>query len=263
MRTQTRNILIFIFGILILSFRSNQFEYRKIVNSAFSAGEDIEFRVHYGFVTAGYGSARVLPYVEKMRGRDVYHIIGKGTSTSGFDWFFKVRDEFHTYIDINALVPLKYSKDQQEGSFISKDEATFDHENNMITNSKRTFSMPSFTQDVLSLMYYARCLDFRKAEKGLSYQISFYLDDEITTISFKVMGREVISTDLGKFNAIKIHPQVIADRVFKSKDAVTLWVSDDANLLPLRIQADLLIGSIKADITEYKNLKNNTDALIK
>lgn len=263
MKSLKKNISYLVLMLVLLSFGSNNFEYRSVNNSAFSAGESIEFKVHYGFVTAGYGSAKILPYTERINGREVYHIIGRGRSASGFDWFFKVRDEFHSYIDKQAIAPLKYSKDQQEGSFKSKDAVTFDHERKQITTTKGTSAMPEYTQDVMSMMYYARCLNFKDAKDGNIFPMTFYLDNEINSISFKVVGREIISTDLGKYKAIKIHPQVIADRVFKNKDAVTLWVSDDANLLPLRIQADLIVGSIKADITRVSNLKNSSDALIK
>lgn len=250
-------------ALILLSFRSDNFEFRKLNNSAFTAGETIEFRIHYGIVTAGYGSIKVLPYTEKLRGREVYHIIGKGKSASSFDWFFKVRDEYHSYLDINALAPIKYSKDQHEGSFNDRDEATFDHEKKVVNSVKGKFTMPEYTQDVISLLYYARSLNVKSAPIGTSFPITFYLDKEITTISLKIVGRENISTDLGSFHAIKIRPQVIADRVFKDQDAMTLWVTDDNNLLPLRIQADLAVGSIKADIVKYSNLKNNADAFFK
>ncbi len=253
----------FILAILLFGFKSHTFNYRTLNNNAFMAGESIEFRVHYGFITAGYGTLRVLPYTEKLNGRDVYHVIGKGKSASSFDWFFKVRDEYHSYIDVNALAPLKYSKDQHEGSFNDNDNATFDHEKKTVTSVKGTISMPEYTQDVISLVYYARSLNLKNAPIGSTFPITFYLDKQITTISLKVIGRETLNTDLGEFKTIKIRPQVIADRVFKDQDAMTLWVSDDSNLLPLRIQADLAVGSIKADITKCSNLKNSSDALMK
>lgn len=248
---------------LIFGFTSDRFTLRTVNNSAFKAGESIEFRVHYGWVTAGYGSVRVLPYTEKVNGRSVYHVIGKGKSASSFDWFYKVQDEYHSYIDAEAMAPLKYTKDQHEGTYNDNDNAVFDHENKTITSVKGTFSMPEYTQDIISLVYYARCFNVQKAPVGTTFPITFYLDKKVYNISLKVIGRENIDTDLGKYKAIKIRPQVVADRVFKDENAMTLWVTDDANLLPLRIQAELLVGSIKADITACSNLKNNPDALIK
>jgi hypothetical protein len=248
-------------ALVLLSFKSNNFQYRKLANNAFTAGESIEFRVHYGWVTAGYGSVKILPYMEKVNGRNVYHVIGRGKSASSFDWFFKVADEYHSYIDAEALAPLKYSKEQREGTYKDDDKATFNHETKKVNSTKGTFNMPEYTQDVISLLYYARSFPIRQAANGTTFPVTFYLDKKIYTISLKVVGRESIETDLGKFKAIKIRPQVVADRVFKDEDAMTLWVTDDDNLLPLRIQAELAVGSIKADITKYSNLKNTATAM--
>ena len=263
MRHINKGILPIILALVLFSFKSNNFNFRKLNNNAFSAGESIEFRLHYGIITAGYGTLRILPYTEKLNGRDVYHVIGKGKSVSSFDWFFKVRDEYHSYIDMSAIAPLKFTKDIHEGGYNDNDNALFDHEKKMVNSIKGKISMPEYTQDVISLVYYARSLNVQHAPIGSTYPVTFYLDKEITTISLKIIGRETISTDMGKFKAIKIRPQVIADRVFKDEDAVTLWVSDDANLLPLRVQANLAVGSLKADITKCSNLRNTAEALIK
>jgi hypothetical protein len=248
-------------ALILFSFRSNNFEFRKIPNNSFTTGESIEFRVHYGWVTAGYGSVKILPYMEKINGRSVYHVIGRGKSASSFDWFFKVQDEYHSYIDAEALAPLKYTKDQHEGSYKDDDKVIFNHEAKKVNSTKGTFNMPEYTQDVISLLYYARSFPVKQAAIGTVFPVTFYLDKKIYNIGLKVIGREVIETDLGKFKAIKIRPQVVADRVFKDENAMTLWVTDDDNLLPLRIQAELAVGSIKADITKYSNLKNSATAM--
>ncbi|MNR34809.1 hypothetical protein D3C85_1526110 [compost metagenome] len=51
-------------------------------------------------------------------------------------------------------------------------------------------------------------------------------------------------------------PLVQTGRVFKEKESVTLWITDDNNKVPIRIKADLAVGSLKADLDEYKGLKN-------
>ncbi|MNL76302.1 hypothetical protein D3C87_2022480 [compost metagenome] len=50
-------------------------------------------------------------------------------------------------------------------------------------------------------------------------------------------------------------PLVQTGRVFKEKESVTLWITDDNNKVPVRIKADLAVGSLKADLDEYKGLK--------
>lgn len=254
-----------VMAILLLvstAFGNRAFTHRIIANNAFTYGEKIEFRVHYGFVNAGYGSFEVAQKPEYIDGREHYRITGKGRSASSFDWFYKVRDEYVTYMDKESLSPRRYQKQQEEGSYKDKDQVEFDQKNKKLKGTKGELDMPQYTQDIVSLAYYARCTPVSKLITGATFPIDFYLDGKIYHISLKVLGREEIKTEVGRFKAIKIRPQVIADRVFKDEESMTLWVSDDANLLPLRIQADLLVGSIKVDISKYSGVRNPTYAWI-
>jgi len=72
----------------------------------------------------------------------------------------------------------------------------------------------------------------------------------------KYLGKEIVNSKFGKINCLKFRPVVQSGRVFKEQESVTLWVSDDKNKLPIRIQADILVGSIKADLENFKNLKH-------
>ena len=48
----------------------------------------------------------------------------------------------------------------------------------------------------------------------------------------------------------------MAGRVFKEEESLTLWVSKDKNKVPLRIKADLAVGSLRADLEAFKGLKH-------
>ena len=49
----------------------------------------------------------------------------------------------------------------------------------------------------------------------------------------------------------------MAGRVFKEEESLTLWVSADKNKIPLKIKADLAVGSLRADLSQYKGLKHS------
>ncbi len=232
------------------------FEMRKITNKAFTYGEKLNYRVHYGFVNAGDIELQVKPTPVNINGRYAYHIDGFGKSRSGFDWMFKVRDRFETYIDTQAILPLQFVKNQKEGGYEDTDFVIFDHKLKKYFSKKGSKTTPIDIQDVLSVAYYARTLDVRNSPVGTEFILNVYLDNEIYPLKFRIDGREVLSTDVGKINSIRIIPEVINGRVFKDKNAMKVWVSDDENKLPLRIQADILVGSIKADITGHSGLKN-------
>ena len=48
----------------------------------------------------------------------------------------------------------------------------------------------------------------------------------------------------------------MAGRGFKEKESLTFWVSDDANKLTIKIEANLAVGSLDADLEEYKGLRH-------
>lgn len=76
-------------------------------------------------------------------------------------------------------------------------------------------------------------------------------------------GREKITTDIGTFNTIVLKPKVVVDRVFPNEDAMTIWATDDENLIPLRVKTDLMVGSLKADITKLSGNKNPLTSKLK
>jgi hypothetical protein len=56
---------------------------------------------------------------------------------------------------------------------------------------------------------------------------------------------------------------LVVDRVFKDEDDMTVWVTDDANRVPVRVQTDIWVGSLKVDLVNYKNLRNSFTSKVK
>jgi hypothetical protein len=92
--------------------------------------------------------------------------------------------------------------------------------------------------------------------------VNLFFDSENYAFKFKFLGRETIKTKFGKVNALKFRPYVQSGRVFRSSESITLWVSSDDNKIPLRLQADLSVGSITADLDAFKGLKNPFEIVV-
>ena len=56
---------------------------------------------------------------------------------------------------------------------------------------------------------------------------------------------------------MKLRPLVQAGRVFKENESVTLWVSADQNKIPIRLKANLAVGSLRAELVSFKSLANS------
>ncbi len=239
------------------------FKYRKITNNAFTNNEKLEFRVHYGLINAASIVFEVGPALIQKYDRKCFNVKAEGKTLKSFDWAYKVRDRFETYIDAEALAPISYNKSVQEDKYTDNDLVTFKHNSKKLFGVKGILDMPVYTHDVISSIYYVRNIDFTKSKVGDKFPLDVYLDNKIYNLGFKYAGKETITTDIGKVKCIKLVPTLIVDRVFKDQEDMTVWISDDENKIPIRVKAKIMVGSIKVDLTSYSGLKNDFKALIK
>jgi hypothetical protein len=250
----------FITGILFLLINVNahaQTGFCGIRNRTARDGEKIAFTVYYHVagIYVNAGSALFTTRLEKLNGKTVYHIIGNGRSNSRYDWIYRVRDRYETYLDTLTMLPLIFSRDVEEGKTRKKETVRFDHDKLIATSDSGQFKVPLCIQDVLSSVFYARNLDFDQYKKGDKIDFKMFLENEVHHLFIRYMGREQVQTTYGKFNAIKFKPLLVEGTIFSGGENMTVWVSDDDNRLPVRIESEILIGSIKVDMTGYKGLK--------
>lgn len=229
----------------------------KAMNTAFKEGEVLTYRLHYGIVTAGSVVLEVKPDLIEVSGRKVYHIVGTGYTTGSADWFFKVRDRYETYMDKDALLPWLFVRRVDEGGYKFSQDYYFNHYTKKVDiGNNQKFDIPAGVQDMVSAFYAARSLDLSNAKNGDIFTVTCFVDKEIWPLKIKFVERETIETDIGKVRCLKFRPVVQKGRVFKDEEDLNVWISDDKNHLPVRVKANILIGSVKMDITAAKNLVN-------
>jgi len=252
-----RAILLFTFSLFLGVFHAlGQGQLRVVNNTAFKPGETLDYRIHYGLIDAGEARWQVKPTLHKVSDRTAYHVVGTGKTLGAFDWFFKVRDRYESYIDTEAMIPWIFIRRINEGGYIKNQDVTFDHYKRVAKSNTATVPVPENVQDLISAFYYARNLDFANAKPGQVFPIKAYLDDEVFPMNIKYLGKEEIKTKLGVFKCIKFRPMLLQGRVFKEEEDMTVWVTDDLNRIVVRAQAEILVGSIKMDLKGYSGLAN-------
>ena len=241
---------------------------RKISNNAFQKGEFLKYRIHYGLITAGFGTLKVAKKSKKVNGRDCYHIICKGYTSGAFDVFYKVRDTYESYCDEEALFSWRFNRDIQEGKYKRYTETHFDHHSLKARyyNHKKEMKMydiPPNIQDVISAYYYARVShDHRDFKPGYRISLKNFVDRKTFGLQAEVIRREKIKVGGVKYKAIRMKLMVEEAGLVTDGSKIVFWISDDANKIPLRIKSDLVIGSLKMDLVEVKNLLHPFDALV-
>jgi hypothetical protein len=193
----------------------------------------------------------------------VFHVTGKGWTTGAIKWIFKVKDRYESYFDKQTGVPYKFIRKIDEGGHTKNIEIAFDHnkrealvENKKYKTIKTVVTEPN-VQDMVSAFYYLRNnYDTDDIKVGEVIELDMFFDEENFGFKLKFLGRETIETEFGKIKTLKFRPYVMAGRVFKEQESLTLWVSADENKIPLKIKADLAVGSLRADLIEFKGLKH-------
>ncbi len=248
-----KKILLLLILITTVSFDSAQ-------QDAYDVGEYFKLRIHYGIVNAGYATLEVKDAT--VNNKKAFHVVGKGYTTGMSRFFFKVDDLYESYIDKETGNPVQYVRKINEGGYTKNQEGFINQTTNRVVvkdyknKSEKTLMVPKNTQDILSTFYYLRNHpNIDKLKVGEAIAIDMFFDDETTKFKLKFIGRENITTKFGVVPSMVFRPLVQSGRVFKEQESLTVWISDDDNKLPIRIKASLAVGSIKADLDEYRGLK--------
>lgn len=233
-------------------------------NLAFQPGEKITYTVFYSVIGiyVNAGTATITAKQTKYGNHDAFHIVGEGKTNSKYNWIMKVRDRYESYIHAQTLQPLKFIRNIEEGDYRKYEEIIFDQKANTATTSKGVFKVPEQVQDVVSSLYYARNIDYSKYKPGDKIHFTMFLDEELYDMYVKYAGRERIKTKYGTFNAIKLKPLLLKGRVFNGGEKMTIWITDDPNHIPVRVESPLTVGSIKMDLMGHHNLKYPLRSLI-
>ena len=235
--------------------------YNAQSESSFQSGEWLKFKLNYsGWVKAGNATLEVKEAT--FKNRSVCHVVGKGWTTGAIKWFFKVNDRYESYFDKATGRPYKFIRNINEGGHVKNRVIEFDYEKNLAFvndlrhKTKKTVAITSDIQDMVSAYYYLR--DHYNTETikvGDTVKLNMFFDNEIFGFKLKFLGRETINTKFGNINCLKFRPYVMAGRVFHEEESVTLWVSADNNKIPIKIKADLRVGSLRSDLVTFKGLK--------
>lgn len=253
-------LLLSIFPVTVYTQSGN--EPRTLENKAFKRGEQLNYRIHYGIIDAGTATISVLNENRSIGGRDSYHVLGTGNSTGAFNFFFKVRDRYESYIDEKSMCALIFSRKVDEGGFKFTQDQVYDQEYHKVNSNGKEYNIPSYVQDMLSSFYFARNFDYADESPGKIDSVITFVDNQVWTLRIKFIRRDTLDSDIGKIRCLVFEPMVQKGRIFKHDDDLQVWISDDVNHVPIRAQANILVGSIKLDLESYSGLVDGL-ALVK
>jgi len=254
--------------ILILAFIATGFgfniqaeettPFRTVKNTAFQPGEKLTYRLSYGVLDAGEAVLSVEESNKSIQGRKLWRVRGVGRTISAFEWFYKVNDVYESHMDAEGMFPWLFIRRVNEGGYKINQDYTFYQHKKVVDNGEgKKFKVPTMVQDMLSSFYFARTIDYSNAKIGDVFTVNIFLDNELYPTKIKFKGKETVKIKKGKFRCLKFVPVVQEGRVFNSEEDLTVWITDDANRIPILAKAKIKVGSLKMHLVSWENLKNS------
>ncbi len=247
-----------------VSHKTHKPQYASPVCNAFGPGEKLTYTVRYGFVKGGEGCFSVVDTV--IDGRHTNHVTVAGRTTGVADFFYEVRDSYETFLDRETQLPVLSKRNIKEGRYRYNDVVSYDRDNNLMNKWVKKRNNPVETKiqeaperimDIVGAFYHARnnAFDSRLMVGDTIYYKTFF-SNEVFDLNIRYDGTENLKTPLGTKTCYKFTPVTEVGRSFKSSEDMHLWITADANRVPVRIKFDMTVGSFTIELIKAEGLKN-------
>ncbi|GIV35710.1 MAG: hypothetical protein KatS3mg032_0089 [Cyclobacteriaceae bacterium] len=241
--------------------------YPFVKNESFKRGEYLEYRMHYGIFNIGKGTVKIHDDYSEMNNRKCFKVDVFGKTTGLVDWVADVDDQWGAYIDTAALVPHMSYRKIREGRYKKDELVLFDHEKNIITarvldqktrkyKDPVVYNAPPQVRDLIAGFMFMRTQDFSRKKVNDTIVVKGFFEDEFYHLKVLFKGRETIKVRAGKFRAVVLKPVMPNNKIFDGENSVTVWFSDDKNFIPIKVSANMFIGSAGVELTSYAGLRN-------
>lgn len=219
--------------------------------------EELKYGLYYSFIKAGTAYIKNRG-ITNVNGRNAFLIQTTAFSAPVIDAVYKVRDINLSWLDAEKFYSLGYAQSLREGRYKRDEWLTFDYDKNMYygevqkKQDPRTISgeLSINVLDMLTSLYYVRA---QKLEVGKDIVFDIVNREKQYPLVVKVLGKETIKTEAGKFDCIKVEPMFRGEGIFVSKGkSLQVWLTDDEYKMPIKMKVEVFIGSVYAELLEYK-----------
>lgn len=236
-------------------------------DNAFTDREEISYVISYcwGPIWIDAGAVVFKTNLEERFGKTVWHLTSTGRTFRSYDFLFKVRDTYESWIDTSTYQTIEFRRYIYENGYQLQNSSWFDYLRRLIFSNTKindapmtldTIKMIGCMFDMLSAVYYIRALNPDSLEKSGEIPVVVAIDDSTYQIDVKLLGRETVKHPDGTLYACNKYSAIMVEGTIFAKDQEAfVWVSDDANKIPIYIEAKILVGSVKAYLKEAKGLK--------
>lgn len=244
----------------VAPYATAQKTYNTLPNYTYQSGEYLKYLLYYGPINGGIATADLSK--TSFEGREVYHAKIVAQTIGLAETLYKIKDIYESYFDVASGLPYKAIRNVQEGRYRNYDEILFNHEENTLHSQRKgSLNVPEYIHDIVSVLYYFRRSDLSNMKEGDVIKIQTFFGGDLFPVILRYQGKETIKIGMGKYRCMKFAPVTEVGRMFKTQDDMTIWFSDDVLRLPIRVRMELIVGSVKCDLIDYKGLTRELNSI--
>ena len=233
------------------------------VKLPFSAGEKLRYTVRWRLVQAGEAE---LTLGKEDTAPGGWKATAKANSIGYVSNIYKVEDEYQSTFRNSTYCSNEMRKVINEGDRHRKVTIQFDQRRrlallrdqeskaNAPPPRQEQSPIPACVHDILSAIYYSRT---QPLAIGQSFEIPVNDGTRTVRIRVEAQAKEEIQTPIGKFQAIRVEPDVFSGNLFKEKGRMFIWFSDDPDRLPVQMKVQMGIGTITASLAAVERGDGN------
>ena len=233
----------------------------------FKSGESLTYNGYYnwGFIWVKAGIVNFNTTIDN----DIYNIKSVCSSCKAWDWFFKLRDTITTSGNVNTYKPNKFLRVVHEGSYRARFDYVFNYDSahivsngfkkkDVFVNKKIKLDTPAM--DIITFAWYVRNIDFDRHVYNEKIPVRLIISNDIYNLYIRYKGIEKIKLRTGeRVECYKFSPMLIKGTTFNGGEKMFVWITKDRNRVPIMVQAEVVVGSVKAVLSSYKNIKYTSE----
>ena len=221
-----------------------------IAPNPLKVGEKLTYNISLKKLPAGKRTDWIVKE-EVVNGAGVYRIQSEMKTRALFR-FYKFRSQQETHLNPSTLSPLRFQNYVQDRKFqatvkVNFHEGKADYERVSRPNPKapkkreaKVLEIPPGTQDELSIIYFLRS---KQLALGETYFFPLIAKGKVLKATLTVERREFVKNKkLGTVRTL----------VLRTSEGGCFWITDDERRLPVKIETESKIGSIKATLTNIE-----------
>jgi hypothetical protein len=255
-------------SLLVLSGQATAGEVSNVLH-LYREGERLVYDVTWFGIRAGEATLEAQGVVT-LNGQRAYHLVTTAQTGPALSKIYRVDDRNESYLATGPMRALRFEKNLREGRYRHSSQTVFDHEKGIATFRYLDFSqvpkgitrleeaekygkyvnqdfpLTTGALDELSVLYYVRTLPL---VTNTTVTANVFASKKNWELEVKVLGRETLETVLGPRETFKVEPLLKFEGIFQQKGRMTVWITDDAERVPVQMKSQIVIGSFVSTLT--------------